>query len=89
MKNRSFYQQNQNQSANESFMNEFEEIDVEKTAETLVKFGNNKQQFQSYIQKINSIILGEENLDVISNSNIRRVENFEPKASFYKSKPQI
>ena len=56
MKNRGF----NNQSIKEDEYNNFDEIDVNKTAEKLLKCANDRMQFESYIKKINNLVLGEE-----------------------------
>ena len=68
---------------NDSLNNEFLEIDIEKTAEKLVKCGNNRTEFQTYINRINNIVLGDENVDVINKDSSK--QPIESKNSFYKS----
>ena len=89
MKNKLAYFQNQSFSENAP-SNEIEEIDLEKTAEMLVKCGNNRPQFQSYINRINSLILGDENLDSIGKQKkVEQQHQYEPTNSFYKSKINV
>jgi hypothetical protein len=81
MKSRTLIQQNI--SHNDSINNDCEEIDIEKTAEKLVKCGNNRTEFQSYINRINNIVLGEDNNEAL-NKGLNK-ELTESKINNYKS----
>jgi hypothetical protein len=81
MKSRTLIQQNI--SHNDSLNNDFDEIDIEKTAEKLVRCSNNRTEFQSYINRINNIVLGDENNEVLN--KVTNKEPIESKNSFYKS----
>jgi|LauGreDrversion4_2_1035121.scaffolds.fasta_scaffold924685_1 hypothetical protein len=81
MKSRTLIQQNI--SHNDSLNNDFDEIDIEKTAEKLVRCANSRTEFQSYINRINNIVLGDENNEVLN--KVTSKEPIEPKNSFYKS----